>query len=597
MSEQELQNELRLEREKTRSIQEIAQAIGSTLDLNELLHLIVAKITELMRAERTTLYVMDEGGEELWTKVLQADELREIRLQLGQGIAGWVAKTGEPVNIADAYEDERFSSATDSKSGYRTRSILCTPMKDNLGRIIGVLQVLNKREGIFTDEDQVLLEAMASQAGIAIENSKLYLSVVRKNQELLETQQTLQRRMGERELLLDVEREINAAGSVDELLELVLHSAAALIGAEAASILIQEEHSDRMLFRGVMGERSHVVRKLSVKLGEGIAGWVAERGVPALVDDPAADERHNTNLAERVGFHPRNLICVPLVGGTFRGAIELLNKIEKDRFDEGDLKLLTLIAGRVSQAIRLARIKDKRLQESRLAAVGQMVSGVLHDLRTPMTIISGYAQLMAQSDDEKTRDEFAARILRQFSVLSSMTREVLAFAQGKSRVLLRKVFMHKFLEEITEALQHEFAGKKIELVVDGRYRGAAQFDETKLRRLFHNIGRNAAQAMKDGGTFTVTVDRVADDLELTFTDTGQGIPQELEGRLFEVFASAGKPEGTGLGLAIVKKIVDEHGGTIDYESTPGAGTTFTVKIPIVAGQKKEGAPEGQANAA
>ena len=582
MGELELQSELRLEREKTRSIQEIAQAIGSTLDLNELLHLIVEKITELMRAERTTLYVMDEGGEELWTKVLQADELREIRLKMGQGVAGWVAKTGEAVNIADAYEDERFSPETDSKSGYRTRSILCTPMKDNLGRIIGVLQVLNKREGFFTDEDQVLLEAMASQAGIAIENSKLYLSVVRKNQELLETQQNLQRRMGELDLLLDVEREINAAGTLDELLEQVLHRSTALVGAEAASILIQEEHSDRLLFRGVMGERSDVVRKLSVKLGEGIAGWVAENGLPALVDDPDADERHNRELAARVGFHPRNLACVPLLGGTFRGAIELLNKIEKDRFDEGDMKLLTLIAGRVVQAIRLARIKDKRLQESRLAAVGQMVSGVLHDLRTPMTIISGYAQLMAQSDDEKTREEFAARILRQFTVLSSMTREVLAFAQGKSKVLLRNVFIHKFLEEITEALHHEFSGKNIELVVDDRYRGVAQFDETKLRRLFHNIGRNAAQAMKDGGTFTVVVDRVAENLKLTFSDTGEGVPQELEGRLFEVFASAGKPEGTGLGLAIVKKIVDEHGGTIDYESTPGVGTTFHVTLPVAA---------------
>jgi signal transduction histidine kinase len=574
--------QLQREREKFRSIQQIARAVGSTLDLNELLHLIVGKITELMEADRSTLYVMDESRTELWTKVLQADEIREIRLKIGEGIAGWVGKTGETVRIEDAYQDSRFHPEVDKLSGYRTRSILCTPMRDNLGHIIGVVQVLNKkRGGSFTAEDQELLEALVSQASIAIENSQLYLSVVRKNVQLLETQTKLERRMRELDLLLEVEKQTNAALTLDELLDGLLERTSELIGAEAASLILHDRQSERLFFRAALGEKREAVKQVSVALGEGIAGWVAQRGEPVIVNNPQNDARHNHALADRVGLHPRNILCVPLHGteGTL-GAIELLNKIGRDQFDDGDLTLLTLIAGRVSQAIELARSKDEQLRQSNLASIGQMLSGVLHDLKTPMTIISGYAQLMAHSNDGKVRHEYVDQILKQFDLMSSMTREVLAFARGESNVLIRKVYLHKFLQEMKEQLEHEFAGKKIELTIEPRYRGVAYLDENKFRRVFHNIARNAAQAMPEGGKFRIEVETDEERLRFIFSDTGVGIPEEIEGRLFQAFATAGKKEGTGLGLAIVQKIVHEHEGEISYDSKKGEGTTFTIVLPL-----------------
>ena len=121
-----------------------------------------------------------------------------------------------------------------------------------------------------------------------------------------------------------------------------------------------------------------------------------------MVNDPLTDPRHNRELAASGGLraaeHP-----LRAAGGQegVLGAIELLNKLGRQQFDEGDLTLLTLIAGRISQAIELARAKEERIKQSHLASIGQMLSGVLHDLKTPMTIISGYAQLMAQSDETR----------------------------------------------------------------------------------------------------------------------------------------------------------------------------------------------------
>lgn len=576
-----VEEELSRERQKFQAIQQIARAVGSTLDIDELLRLIVSTVTEQMGAERSSLFVLTDDGSELWTRVLEADEVQEIRLEVGTGVAGWVAQAGEAVNIPDAYQDPRFSSDIDQKTGYRTRSILCVPMTSPLGQTTGVLQVLNKREGTFSADDQDLLLTLASQAAMAVENSKLYQSVVRKNQQLLTAQTALERRMRERDLLLEMQQQVNAATFLDELLERLLVRTSELVGAQAAGILLRDVESGRLFFRSALGDRGEQVRKVALEPGQGIAGWVTLHGKPVVANDPAADPRHSRDIAEQLAFRPRNILCVPLIGqDEVLGAIELLNKVGRDSFDEDDERLLSLIAGSIAQAIELARYKEQRIQESRLASIGQMLSGVLHDLKTPMTVISGYAQLMAQNDSQEVRQEYVDQILRQFDVMAAMTREVLAFARGESNVLIRKVYLHKFVAEIKQHLAHEMAGKNVELVVDMPYRGAAFFDEKKFRRVFHNIARNAVQAMPDGGKFTITVAAGDDKLVLTFADTGVGVPEELTGSLFEAFATAGKPDGTGLGLAIVKKIVEEHHGTIEYDSVAGRGTTFSITLPL-----------------
>jgi signal transduction histidine kinase len=566
---------------KFQALQKIARAIGSTLDTDRLLRLIVAKSTELMAAERSSLFIVSDDGKELWTRVLEADEVQEIRLPVGTGIAGWVAQNGEAVNIPDAYEDERFSRNVDLQTGYRTRSVLCVPMRNHEGVVRGVLQVLNKRGGeAFTEDDEELLTTLASQAAVAVQNAQLYQSLLKQNEVLKETQRALERRMRERDLLLEMQEQVSAATFLDELLERLISRTATIVGAEAAAILLRDDDTDRLYFRSALGEKTDELRHLSLDLGQGVAGWVTKTGQSALVDDPANDERYWRGIAEQLDFVPRNILCVPLPGADGPlGALELLNKLGRDSFDQDDERLLTLIAGSIGQAIELAHIKEERIKEQRLAGIGQMLSGVLHDLKTPMTVISGYAQLMAQNDDAEVRREYVGQILKQFEVMSAMTKEVLAFARGESNVLIRKVYLHRYIPEIQQHLEHELAGKQIELDVQLDYKGVAHFDEKKFHRVIHNIARNAAQAMPNGGRFTVNVRLENGRLVFTFTDTGQGIPDEVQGRLFQAFATAGKEGGTGLGLAIVKKIIEEHHGEIDYSSS-SEGTTFVISLPI-----------------
>jgi signal transduction histidine kinase len=584
-TEAELQQRLRVEQRKLDAVRQLGRVLGATLDLDRLLVVLLEKLTELLDAERATIFLVTDRGDELVSTVAQGGTIAPIRLRMGDGIAGWVAKSGETVNIPDAYADPRFNKEVDRTSGFRTRSILCMAMPDHKGRTIGVVQVLNQRTRPFNPDDEALLATVAAHAGIAIENSKLYQSVVAKNQALLDAQEELRHRIRELDLLVEIEQEASASLDLDEFLDRLLMRAMQLLDAEAGSVLLRERVSGELFFRSALGAGSESLRRVKIPPGVGVVGWVALHKQPLVVNDPEHDARHDLYIAEKIGVPARNILAVPLVHAVADddralGAFEVLNKRGRRRFEESDLKLLTLIAGQAAKAIVLARNREEKLNSDRLASIGQMMSGVLHDLKTPMTIVSGYAQLMAQNDDERSRKQYAELILKQFDLMSAMTREVLLFARGQSNLLIRKVYVQKFIQDVKEQLERELGAKNVRLVVDARYAGAANFDELKLFRVIHNLARNAAQAMEGGGTFTMTVEAEDGELIMTFSDTGKGIPDAIQGRLFEAFATAGKTDGTGLGLAIVKKIVDEHQGKISYETRAGAGTTFRIVIPL-----------------
>jgi HD-GYP domain-containing protein (c-di-GMP phosphodiesterase class II) len=158
---------------KLTSILDVAKAMAAARDLDLLLPLIIYEAAKVVDADRCTLFILDRERGELWSKVAQG-AAHEIRVRLGKGIAGSVADTGQVINITDAYADARFNRDIDAATGYRTRTILCVPMRDAQGEVTGVLQALNKHAGVFTDEDAELLLALGGQAAGAIENALLH---------------------------------------------------------------------------------------------------------------------------------------------------------------------------------------------------------------------------------------------------------------------------------------------------------------------------------------------------------------------------------------------------------------------------------------
>lgn len=154
-------------------LMDVSRSIMAEIDLDSLLQLIMQKVTLVMNADRSSLFLVDHEKQQLWTRVAQGAS--EIRLPLGEGIAGDVAQTGVTANIPDAYEDKRFNRDFDSKTGYRTKSILCMGIRNQNGKIIGTIQVLNKKDDTaFSESDEALLAAFCGLAGISLENARAY---------------------------------------------------------------------------------------------------------------------------------------------------------------------------------------------------------------------------------------------------------------------------------------------------------------------------------------------------------------------------------------------------------------------------------------
>ncbi len=575
-------------RERFGSVLGICRAIGSTLDLDQVLDEVIARTSRAVRAERSTLFLIDREKSEIWSKVVQGEGVSEIRLPLGSGIAGWVCLKGQSVLLNDAKADPRFNRAVDRVTGYKTRAMVVTPIRDKSGTVIGAIQALNRVDGDFTQEDLAVLEAISAQAGVAIENARLYRDVLARNAALQQAKEALAGRVSELDLLFDIEQRISASSSLDELLDGILAKAMEVLDVEAGAILTVEEDLGALLFKSAKGPRGEQVKRLKLGLGEGIAGLVASTGEPVLTNDAASHPAFAPRIARSVSLPARAVICVPLVGETGRrsgdrqqliGALELVNPRKGRDFEEHDLRLATLVAGQVSRAVAVARERVEGERKARLAAIGQMIAGMLHDLRTPMTLVSGYAQMMVDDEQRESRESSSEIILKQLEHISAMAKETMAFARGETDILLRKVYLNRFVEEISEFLAKDLEGKDIELEVVGNFLGTVRMDEGKIKRAIYNIARNAAQAMPEGGRFTVTVDKEGDRVVFRLADTGPGIPEEIADRLFQSFVTSGKKDGTGLGLAIVKKVVEQHGGEVSFKSKPGKGTTFVLRIP------------------
>jgi signal transduction histidine kinase/putative methionine-R-sulfoxide reductase with GAF domain len=599
----DLDEELVRERRIGIAMREVGLALGTTLDLDELLSLILAKITEAVDADRATLYLLS-GNNELVSRIMQGDQVRQLRLKVGQGIAGHVAQTSKTLLVNDPYNDARFNPAPDLQFGYRTRSILAVPMKNHLGRTIGVVQVLNKKTGPFNDHDAITLAALSTQAAIAIDNSRLFLSVTQKNAELLDIKEQLEHRVRDLKLLFDLESAMGRATSLEGLFTGVLTEALRTSGASAGAFAMKAGDGIQLFLMFVGDEK---IQRHALRGGQTLAGAAISDGEVIFTNNPTTHPSYDPSTDDLLGTKLRGCIAVPLEGedGDAMGAIALYNKVRipgstprlsasrHDEFSEEDRALLLLIAANASTAIRLQMSRESREREERLTTIGRLMSGVIHDLKTPLTVISGYVQMMQQADKRALRDEYAELALKQFAHIGSMTKDVLEFARGEKNLLVRKVYLSKFFDhEVREQLTTQLARVGVELVIDLQDKGTAKFDEGKVLRIVHNLARNAAEAMADkGGKFTIKVTRhkpkkkgASPELVVSFSDTGPGIPKEIEHRLFQSFVTSGKKGGTGLGLAITQRIAEEHGGSIAVKSSP-KGATFVLRLPQRAEDK------------
>jgi two-component system chemotaxis response regulator CheY len=247
--------------------------------------------------------------------------------------------------------------------------------------------------------------------------------------------------------------------------------------------------------------------------------------------------------------------------------------------DTGDL--FAILADQAAASINRIRLLEERVASERLSAIGRMISALAHDLRNPMTAIKGYAGMFEEFEMPRDRQKDCARlIVEESDRMSAMIEEVLDFSRGDpARLKLSPVTVSDLVMKVHRLVEPAFRAKGVAFKAELAYAGPIVVDSDRLRRALLNVASNALDATDAGGSLTLSSALRPGGVEITLEDTGRGIPEELQARVFEPFFTHGKTKGIGLGMAIARRIVEEHGGTIDLESKPGHGTRFTFRLP------------------
>lgn len=325
---------------------DMSEIAGADTGIEALLARLVGAARSMLGAERGILYLVDDATGELWSKVAEAGDVRELRVPSGKGIAGWVAEYKEVLNLKDASADYRFTEEADQHPDSRTDTVLCAPVWTPANTLLGVIQVFNKRDGGFTDHDETLIRAFACQAATALENFNLHDRMMENH-----------RRMA---LLLELANAVGTTLDFRELIHRVVERITDALHCERTSFFVVDEDSRELWSLEFQGDELEEIR---FPMSAGLAGECATTSQAIRVDDAYADERFNREIDLKTGFHTRNILCIPVVNRDKRttGVIECMNKVQGG-FTEEDTKLLRALGAQVSVAVDNAKLHAREVE-------------------------------------------------------------------------------------------------------------------------------------------------------------------------------------------------------------------------------------------
>ena len=391
-------------------------------------------------------------------------------------------------------------------------------------------------------------------------------------------------RLRNRELtaIREITRSLIAPFHLGQFIYEIITTCCRVMKTEAGSCLLQEAGTGKLHFFWVRGSGADKVREYILEKGKGIAGWSAETGRSALVNDAASDPRFFPGVDEKTGFETRSILCAPVIGreGVI-GVVEVLNKKDGSDFGAADLAFLEVLCAEIAVAIESFRARETAQKKDRMALVGAMASSIIHDLKNPMTIIKGHTYLISKEHPVVARS--CSHINDEIDRLAELAEEILGVAGGSCRVEQEPTPVAEFIDQFADFVSARLHLGNITLRVENRYDGEAPLDSKRMRRALLNIVTNAIDAIPEsGGSIEITSEEIGNEVEISVRDNGSGIPEELLESLFDPFHTSTTAGGTGLGLAIVKNIVEAHRGRLAIESAPDQGTTVRIVLPLGA---------------
>ena len=411
------------------SLIEATHKVREPLSLDILLPRLIALVSDAFNADRSSLFLYDAESKELVSRIAQGDLVNEIRFPADAGVAGAVFQSGEPAIIRNAYTDPRFNSAIDAETGYHTHNILCVPVRTRAGDIIGVTEVLNKRQGDFTAGDSALLQAFTTHTAAVVETAQLS-----------ERARDSQR---EEARILEVTQVVSSELNIEKLLRKIIGIVTDLLDAERSTLFVHDPETDELWSRVAEGLSE---REIRIPSHVGIAGEVFTTRTAINIPDAYADPRFNPEVDRKTGFHTRSILAVPVLNklGIPIGVMQVLNR-RGGPFRLRDQRRLEMLAAQSAIALDNARLFREVLDERNYS------ENVLRSLSDGVITLDTSHNIVKMN-------EAASAILRirPEEVLGASAQRI--FANGNTWVLesIRKVIANCEPDMILDADLHTF---------------------------------------------------------------------------------------------------------------------------------------------
>jgi signal transduction histidine kinase len=555
------------------------------IGIERTLQLIVDSARELMpHAEKSVLHLWNAEQQILVAEAVSGFSESErkygqIRIRLGQGVAGRVMQDGKTINAGDVRSFPHFL-LRGSEPAFQA---LMVASIQSGGQSIGTLSVASNIKHAFSSTDERLLDALAVQSGIAIENTRLF--------------EATQQRLKEVQTLYQISRGLAGSLDADQLIRDMISLIQRSFDYYHVQIYLVEQETRNLLAQhgsGYIG--SELVKyRHSIPVGEGIVGHVAVTG-----------EAFMTNNVESVLFYKRHPllsqtqfeIAVPIkIEEQVMGVLDIQQTADHPKFTSNDLLLMTSIADHLAIVLQKANLygtlqtslqkeqemRSQLLQSERLALVGRLLASVSHELNNPIQAIQyGLFVLKDEPDLPAPVKEDLGVIIAEAERLTALI-ERLRSAYGPVRLSdFQSISLNALIEDVYALVNTYMRHGEIsfQFLPESNLPAISGLPD-QIRQVLLNLFFNAVEAMQPGGCLTVETRFLPEQEQvlLIVKDTGPGIDPEILPRIFDAFITS-KGTGTGLGLAITHDIIQQHHGRIAVENGPNGGALFKVWLPI-----------------
>ncbi len=542
--------------ERLRRLQLLGDAALSSLELDELLAALLERIGGLLEVDTCAILLLDDERNELVARAAVgiAEEVEQgVRIPVGRGFAGRVAAERRPVVIEDLDQADIFNPILRKKG---IKSMLGVPLLVG-GDVIGVLHVGSLTTRSFTQEETELLQLAAERAATSIEHARLF-----------EAERTARTRIEHVQAVTDIAL---AHLDVIQLLKVLLPRIRNILAADTCAVLLLDDERNELVARAAVGIEEEVEQGVRIPVGGGFAGRVAADRSAVILDDVDHADVLNPILREK-GI--KSMLGVPLlVRGDVIGVLHV-GTLTHRTFTADDTELLRLVADRVALAIERGKLHEQTLALD--AFKSNLVAVASHELRTPATAVYGVFATLAERGGipAKLRDELIQVGYEQSERLRRLIEQLLDLSQldaGRVDVNPAPVRLREAIEEIVASALVEHGSAQLEVPPDL----TAVVDRLVIERILTNLVVNAERY--GAPPIVVSAHASEHELRIAVQDSGDGVPDDLQPRLFEPFTRGADSGGPGLGLSIARTYARAHGGDLFF--VPGPGARFELVSP------------------